>query len=343
MFSSFHYQPDQPSLPLNKSETKADLISSLGNLLTHGTSETVEASHDFGKFFCSVEDYEDFTIVQRNFESHGEALSIPFSSRDLSVQMIFSLNGKSAFNDRLDPFLLSSYSHCINFFEYYDCKNLLDGINRQHDITFRLKETFYHDLLVGNFTGGDKLSERILNRRQFNTINQHIAADAGIQGVLQNILSCPFQGGMRSAFIREHIRALLMLQLFHFNGVVTGMALRPSVKITRRDEEMLHAVKHYLDQHYLEATSLDAITRHFGLNAFKLKHGFKSLFETSPMRYLQQKRLAFSLALLRDTDKTIKEIADEIGYTHAANFTIAFTKTFGHSPLRYRAKKLESA
>jgi YesN/AraC family two-component response regulator len=27
---------------------------------------------------------------------------------------------------------------------------------------------------------------------------------------------------------------------------------------------------------------------------------------------------------------------DEIGYAHAANFTIAFTKAFGISPLQYR-------
>jgi AraC-like DNA-binding protein len=39
---------------------------------------------------------------------------------------------------------------------------------------------------------------------------------------------------------------------------------------------------------------------------------------------------------LRETDQSIKKIADEIGYTHAANFTTAFTKTFGTSPLHYR-------
>ena len=52
------------------------------------------------------------------------------------------------------------------------------------------------------------------------------------------------------------------------------------------------------------------------------------------MRYLQFKRLEYSLTLLRETDMSIKSIADEIGYAHAANFTIAFTKSFGNS-VRY--------
>ncbi|MBA4054933.1 MAG: hypothetical protein C0490_09495, partial [Marivirga sp.] len=170
----------------------------------------------------------------------------------------------------------------------------------------------------------------------FNTINEHIPADAGILGILKNIMDCPFKGSMKSAFIREHVRALLTLQLFHFNPIVTGKRIRLDGKINKRDEDILLEVKKYIDQHFLNPSSLDTLSKHFGINEFKLKHGFKVLFDTSPMRYLQYKRLEFSCFLLRETDKTIKTIADEIGYSHAANFTTAFTRTFGNSPLYYR-------
>lgn len=78
------------------------------------------------------------------------------------------------------------------------------------------------------------------------------------------------------------------------------------------------------------------LSKHFGINEFKLKNGFKVLFDTSPMRYLQYKRLEYSIFLLRETDRTIKNITDEIGYAHATNIATAFTKTFGNSPLHYR-------
>jgi AraC-like DNA-binding protein len=35
----------------------------------------------------------------------------------------------------------------------------------------------------------------------------------------------------------------------------------------------------------------------------------------------------------------IKSIADKIGYAHAANFTIAFTRSFGNPPMYYRTAR----
>ena len=53
----------------------------------------------------------------------------------------------------------------------------------------------------------------------------------------------------------------------------------------------------------------------------------------------RSKRLQYSLMLLRKTDMTVKSIADEIGYAHAANFTIAFTRSFGNPPMYYRTAR----
>lgn len=321
---------------MKQSEVKADIETSISSLLTKVQDGKIAKSADFGNFFCSIENFDSFSIIRRNFET-DDAMSIPFTCNDASIQMIFSLDGQSAFNDRFNPYLLSPVSHSLNFFKHYECRNLLDDNARQHDITFRLKKSFYADLINNHLaSSGDRLPQMILHQKEFNTINQHVPADPGILGLLKNIMDCPFQGNMKSAFIREHIRALLTLQLFHFNPIVTGKTIRHDSKISKRDEDILHEVKRYIDQHFLDPASIDILSKHFGINEFKLKHGFRLLFNTSPMRYLQYKRLEYSLFLLRETDRSIKKIADEIGYSHAANFTNAFTKTFGNSPLHYR-------
>jgi AraC-like DNA-binding protein len=325
---------------VNRSDVKDELVSSLGALLTKVQDCDVKTSTDFGKFFCSIENFDGFGIVRRNFETASDPISIPFSCNESSVQMLFSFDGQSAFNDRFDPFLLSPRSHCLNFYNSFECRNLLDENAHQHDITFRLKKSFYADLITNHLASSeDRLPEMILQQKQFNTINQHIPADAAILGILKNIVDCPFKGEMKVSFIREHIRALLTLQLFHFSPIVTGKEIRTDRKITQRDTDILHDVKKYIDENFLHPSSLESLSKHFGINDFKLKHGFKVLFDTSPMRYLQYKRLEYSLCLLRDTDMTIKKIADEVGYSHAANFTTAFTKTFGNSPLHYRPEK----
>lgn len=323
---------------MNVPVTKDDLISSIGSLLTSVRSGNIKTTTDFGSFYCSIEDFDQFAIVKRNFSTGSDPISIPFSCDELSIQMIFSLDGHSFFNDRFNPYILSPVSHCLNLYKYYECRNLLDANAQQHDITFRLRKSFYSDLLTNHLESSeDRLPSMILQQKEFNTINEHIPADAAILGILRNIVGCPFKGDMKMTFIREHLRALLTLQLFHFNPVVAGKQVLLDRKISKRDVDVLQEVKRHIDLNFLNPASLETLSRHFGINQFKLKHGFKTLFNTSPIRYLQYKRLEYSLFLLRETDKSIAMIADEVGYSHGANYTAAFTRTFGNPPQYYRS------
>jgi AraC-like DNA-binding protein len=327
---------------MTRSDYKAELEFSLGRLLTEGSDGKINRTSDFGNFACSIENVSNITIVRRNFET-DEPLTIPFFEETPSMQMIFSFDGQSVFNDRFSPFILSPTSHCLNFFKRYECCNLLAKSSRQHDLTFRLNKNFYSSFLATYITNNDRLPMMIVNGTDFNTINQNIQADAGVVGILKNILDCPFTGEMKTTFIREHVKALLTLQFLHFNTILTGVERRHDNRITNRDRDILHDVKAYIDQNFLNPTSIEDLSKHFALNEFKLKHGFKVLFDTSPIRYLQHKRLEFSLFLLRETDKTIKEIADEVGYNHAANFTSAFVKAFGKPPVYFKGKSVGSS
>jgi AraC-like DNA-binding protein len=322
---------------VNTTELKAEIELSLGALITDLKEGTIRRSAEIGNFLCSVQTFDHLCIIRRDFETGGDRLNIPIACTEPCVQMIFSLDGQSTFNDRFDPFILSPASHCINFFNQYECTNLLDQRARQHDLSIRLDKGFYMNLITDHLASvEDRLPAMIMQQHEFNTINQHLPADAAISGILKNILECPFTGEMKDAFIREHVRALFLLQLFHFSPIVTSQKIRLDTKINKRDEDILQDIRKYIDAHFLDPASLETLSKHFGINEFKLKHGFKLLFNTSPMRYLQYKRLEYSRFLLRDTDQTIKSIADEIGYGHAANFTTAFTKAFGHSPQYYR-------
>ena len=143
---------------------------------------------------------------------------------------------------------------------------------------------------------------------------------------------------MKIAYLKEHIRALFTLQLFHFNAVVSGVPQKTMIVLLHATAKCCTPSKNTSIRNFLDPSSLESLSRNFGLNEFKLKLGFKTLFETSPIRYLQHKRLTYALSLLRDTDKTIKEISHEIGYAHAANFTTAFVRAFGNSPQSFRGK-----
>jgi AraC-like DNA-binding protein len=317
----------------NRSELKEHLKASIGTMLTKVNTGNVTHSTDFGKFSCSVETFAQFGMLQRNFQTSGESLHIPFSNSEHIVSMIFSLDGHSFFNDRYSPLNMRPASHSLNFFKEYQCTNLLDDHAHQHDYSIFLRKSFYTDLISQYLeTAEDRVPMMIAQQQEFNTINQHIPSDAAITGILTSMMQCPFEKEMRETFLREHVRALFIIQLYHFNKIVGGAPLRISDDLSSADREKLQAVKEYIDRNFLNPASLESLTRDFGLNEFKLKSGFKRMFETSPIKYLQGKRLTFAMSLLRDTNKSIKQIAHEIGYSHAANFTNAFVKKFGKAP-----------
>ncbi len=323
----------------NRSEVKEQLKSSIGSLMTKIKTASFTHKTDFGQFSCSIENFDQFGMLQRNFETSGESLHIPFSNSEHVVSMIFSLDGHSFFNDRYDPFKMRPSSQCLNFFKEYQCTNLLDDHAHQHDYAIFLRRPFYMDLISQYLESSeDRVPVMIARQQEFNTINDHIPSDAAVSGILSSMMHCPFQNEMREAFLREHIRALFVLQLYHFNQVVAEQPLRIDMELSSADREKLQGVKEYIDKNFLNPASLESLTRDFGLNEFKLKSGFKKMFDTSPIRYLQSKRLVFALSLLRDTNKSIKEISHEIGYSHAANFTNAFVKKFGRAPEKYRVK-----
>src|SRR5687767_451017 len=98
---------------MKRSQVKSELISSLGALLTKGQDGKIATTSDFGNFSCSVENFDQFSIVTRAFETQSDGLTIPFSCEDPGLQMIFSLNGRSFFNDKFSPLEMSPLSHSI--------------------------------------------------------------------------------------------------------------------------------------------------------------------------------------------------------------------------------------
>lgn len=66
------------------------------------------------------------------------------------------------------------------------------------------------------------------------------------------------------------------------------------------------------------------------LSAFK--RDFIKLFNTTPGKWLMEKRLNYALHLLTNMGKTVSETAFESGFENASHFSRAFRQRFGKSP-----------
>lgn len=119
---------------------------------------------------------------------------------------------------------------------------------------------------------------------------------------------------------------LLMQESWHPEAVRAGGAKRQN----------LQEIKDYLDAHYGEKITLDALAEQFYINKFYLTRVFKEQFGQTVTGYLMQLRITQAKRLLRFSDKNIETIAQKCGMSDANYFSRIFKKVEGTTPGQYR-------
>ncbi|HEY1200219.1 MAG TPA: AraC family transcriptional regulator, partial [Niastella sp.] len=97
------------------------------------------------------------------------------------------------------------------------------------------------------------------------------------------------------------------------------------------DTDSIYFAKDYLVQHAAQPPSLNELAKIAGINEFKLKQGFKTLFNNTVFGYLADYKLNQAHELIR-SNIPIKEVADQLGYSSVQHFNSAFRKKFGIPP-----------
>ena len=95
-------------------------------------------------------------------------------------------------------------------------------------------------------------------------------------------------------------------------------------------------IQNYIDKHFLEDLSLEALSGHFHLNAFYIMEVFRDVIGYTVKQYTVLKRISHAKNLLYYSDKEISQVAIESGFNSASNFIRAFKKHEGVTPLRFR-------
>jgi AraC-like DNA-binding protein len=95
--------------------------------------------------------------------------------------------------------------------------------------------------------------------------------------------------------------------------------------------------KDLADGRYFEPLGVDDMARAAGLSRAHFSREFRAAFGESPHAYLLTRRLERAAALLRTTDRSVSDICFSVGLQSVGSFTTSFTRTYGTSPVAYRA------
>ena len=96
------------------------------------------------------------------------------------------------------------------------------------------------------------------------------------------------------------------------------------------------AVRRYIDHHFKEPLTLDQLAEEAHMNKYYLSHAFKREYGVSPINYMISRRLEESKYLLAETDLSMSQIAQLLGFSSLSYFSQVFHRTQGIAPMEYR-------
>lgn len=95
-------------------------------------------------------------------------------------------------------------------------------------------------------------------------------------------------------------------------------------------------VRELLLVNLMRPTTFEAVAKHLHMTSRTLRRKLSAQNE-SFRKLLEQLRMQMAIKYLRDTDMTIEDVAQAVGFSDAANFRHAFRRWTGLSPLDFRS------
>jgi AraC-like DNA-binding protein len=132
------------------------------------------------------------------------------------------------------------------------------------------------------------------------------------------------------------------IPLFNKAGEVIGLygimqTYENSGKLGRPLGEISKALE-YIKAHYTEKISNKLLARECGLSVRPFEKRFKNIFKSTPHQYIIKLRILKACDLLLSKNKTIIEVATELGFYDQSAFNLHFKRQVGMTPLKYIKK-----
>jgi AraC-like DNA-binding protein len=125
-----------------------------------------------------------------------------------------------------------------------------------------------------------------------------------------------------------------------FDGIAERIAEQYSTTEENKNKVIVETVKEVVKKQYPDLNlSLQSLSAAIKISSPNLSKLFKQYTEMSIPEFINEVRLQEALVLLRDSDYTINEITERVGYANETYFFKLFKRKFGTTPKEYRLKK----
>ena len=168
--------------------------------------------------------------------------------------------------------------------------------------------------------------ENLINTTEPERNVVHIKPDSVVDGFFQNIAQTG--GEYRDTEIAAYANLI-------FSQVLPELSLNPIVKTSNTT---VKNILEYCSNHYNEKISLDVIAKNLHLNKYYISHIINKHIDISLNSFINCLRINAACDMLRETDKKIVDISQEVGFGAIRSFNRTFLELMKTTPKEYREK-----
>lgn len=260
------------------------------------------------------------------------------------IQISFFLN-QMVLKDQINT-ITNEYLPYHNYI-YFTPKDVAVEIYFKKEIEYRnldiyVAEDYFHHL-INTSNESFELFISSINQKKFTRLfDEGFPISPQMMSALTEIKKYPNEGICKEYYIKSRIMTILQLLFESAESKKTIDADKKHNSIKEYEINKIHEIKDFIDQNLTEFYTIENLASRFETNDFKIKKGFKALFNTGIFEYSTKMRMKHAQNILKTTDLSIKEIAYQIGYGSPSSFSTAFKKECLVSPNVYRAKRKNS-
>jgi len=180
----------------------------------------------------------------------------------------------------------------------------------------------------------NKKSDYVLNALEKNSCQELLKSEATnflTNKILNQLYHFDmYEGNLGDIFLQSKVLELLYSELIELSKD-SKEVISNNIKFNEQDKESLYKAKELILS-LKEDLTISSLSKKVRLNEFKLKYGFKQLFNTTIGQMILEQKMLYAKQLLETSEFSISEISSFVGYKHQQNFSTAFIQFFGIRP-----------
>lgn len=144
-----------------------------------------------------------------------------------------------------------------------------------------------------------------------------------------------------SSVIKQDLIDLKSIELLHYLSI-NSLCSELNYILYASLEDKDYALKNTIENSYLNNLSLEEYAALCNMSLSNFKRKFRSIYGTSPAKWIKNKRLEHSINLLESENYKINQIAYECGFNNPKTFRRLFKEKYQVLPSVFKKNKTES-